>query len=102
MAFLFLTPTSETKILTERAFTKTEPESRAGQVTTHPFSTMLLFQNRWWPEEALLTIKLRKHRGKEGRREEKIEAERGIINDVEIEFVMEVFISFLYCEKQRM
>ena len=42
---------------------------------THPFSTMLLFQNRWWPEESLFTAKLRKYGVKEDRREEKVEEE---------------------------
>lgn len=69
---------------------------------THPFSTMLLFQNRWWPDESLFTAKLRKYGVKEDRREEKVEEERGIINDLEIEFVMEMLIFLMYSKKQRM
>lgn len=40
-----------------------------------------------------LTAKLRKHRGKEGTRDGK--TEERIINDIEIEFVIEVFLSFM-------
>ena len=45
--------------------------------------------------------KLRKYGVKEDRREEKVEEERGIIDDLEIEFVMEMLIFLMYSKKQR-
>lgn len=100
MAFFFLAPTAETRILAERTFTKTEAKARVGQVITQLLSTTWLFQKRWWPEESPLTTKFRKHRGNEGRKEEEME-EGGIISDSETEFVMGVFISFMYNKEQK-
>lgn len=53
---------------------------------------MLFFQNRWWSDESPLITKLRKHGGKEQESEGKVEEDRGIVNDTEIEFVIEVFL----------
>lgn len=75
-------------------------KARVGQVITQLLSTTWLFQKRWWPEESPLTTKFRKHRGNEGRKEEEME-EGGIISDSETEFVMGVFISFMYNKEQK-
>lgn len=79
---------NEQRGLTKRARTQGGP-------STNPF----VFYRAGSPEQTVakespLTTKLRKQRGKEGIKDGKIE-ERRIINDIEIEFVIEVFLSFM-------
>lgn len=84
---------SETRKWTER--THKDRVRTQGGPSTNPF----IFYCAGSPEqmvakESPLTTKLRKQRGKEGLKDGNIEKRR-IINDIEIEFVIEVFLSFM-------
>lgn len=88
----FLAPTLKDKEINRESTHKDRARSQ-GQASNNPY----ISHHAAFPEEMVgRWVSIHNYnREKEGGKEGKMEEERGIINDVETEFIIEVFLSFM-------